>query len=187
MQTVTYQVRLLHVGDHLDINGTQFVVNNYENLSPPYDRMIIRNLTDNTLTRLVIVNGTWQPDFGNTFTINFHDQQVTIQTPQITPQTPQAQRGIFHEAERVFGSRRKTGKIIDYPFVISTIVSRSEIIVDFGPNFSDTKYATYATDTRGVYTVATSNGIRTLTLRQDGTWVFKGKGKLYSGDSIEII
>lgn len=184
MQTVTYQIRLPNIGEHLDINGTQFVVDNYENSSPPYDRIIIQNLNDNTLTRLVITNGNWQPDSGDIFTINF---ATSIITPPITTPQINAQRGIFHETENVSGSRKRTGVIIDYPFTITTIISQSEIVVNFGSSFPDHKYPTASVKEGGIHRPIGNNGIRTLTLRQNGNWVFKGLSKLYAGDSIELL
>ena len=196
MQTLTYYVYLPNIGEHLDINGIGFIVNNYENITPPHDRIIIKNVNSGEFTRLVLVNGKWKPDDGNVYTVNFHGiVPVKEETILTTGQTndmirnnilqQNVQKGIFYSADRAPGSTRKLGTTTPYPFSVVKTINPSKVIVDFGPNFPPYIYSVTTINNAGIAVPTDNGGIRTLTKRQDNTWAFMGR-KLYSGDMIEF-
>ncbi len=59
-QTIEYNVYVPQIGETLLIGGISFTVREYE----AKDRIIIEDINTKQLTRIVIVNGNWQPDPG---------------------------------------------------------------------------------------------------------------------------
>jgi hypothetical protein len=78
MQTVTYNVDVPIVGQHVLIRGVpqEYEVYNIESTRPPYDSVLIKQLNGDLVSRLVITNGKWQVQGYN------HPHQVMFYEPK---------------------------------------------------------------------------------------------------------
>jgi hypothetical protein len=97
MQTITYTVHLPIVNERVRISGipTDFIVDSRENPNPPYDRVLIKSLTDNSLSRMVIINGYWQVEgYNKSHEITFHGFVGLSPTPIPIPYTTAIPPGI---------------------------------------------------------------------------------------------
>ncbi len=89
--------------------------------------------------------------------------------------------GTFYHAERHPGRLTFTGNETQHKFVIAEVINSKKIIVQFAPDFH---HYMVKVKENGITGLSLNNGVRTLTLRKDGNWVFMGYGKLYEGERI---
>ena len=217
METLTYSVYIPNVGDHISINDVDCVVRRHE--YNPYqnnqvDSILVESTQSKEIVSLVIVKGTWKVDYGECDTITIDTKTKkntrTVKTtvkPNIKPDSSEelvvGDEGVFKKAEVETGSKKRTGNITIYPFVVVEVLKpNSRVLVNFGSDFPEDLYEQDLTVKPGRKSTnppekqkkkqptsdidMTTPGLRILSLRTDDTWCFTKFARLLSQDSIEF-
>jgi hypothetical protein len=212
MQTLSYQVFIPDIGANVTVNNEEYFVENYDSSDKYIDRLVIKNKLTKEAMCLVTVNGKWQIETTQEDQISINEDAIsTLKDLEIQPEI--GDKGSFIHAEHKLGTHKRTGEVTRYDFeVIGIIDIDSKIVIDFGIDFPRELYpqdlklapgrktralrkqtnklprikANNFSDIENLGLDLSNPGLRIVTKRKLGLWLFKGYPRLYAGDEIQF-
>lgn len=179
MQTLTYFVPVPRISDHVSISTTNipYIIIRFENASPPYDSVIIRNLETQEESRLVVINGLWKvQNYPIDHAVTFHNSTTDHRIIPVTPNDTDHQivPAVLNDRDHIdigsVGTRQEGGRVgRSYwnGFTVTRVLSpgkKVEVVFDDPVDIEADKKST-VTDRR----------TRILELRKDNIWRIRGE------------